>query len=52
MSVPLFAFVCCLVAGVALGAHDTFNYRNQSAWDGICNAGNTGETDMYIAYSP
>ncbi len=50
MSVPLFAFVCCLVAGVALGAQGTFNYSVQSAWDGVCNAGNMGETDL--VYSP
>ncbi len=49
MSVPLFAFVCCLVAGVALG-QGTFNYSVQSAWGGVCNAGNMGETDL--VYSP
>ncbi len=39
MSAPLFAFVCCLVVGVALGAgtEESFNYREQSLWGGICN---------------
>ncbi len=47
MSVPLFAFLCCLhgIAGVALGAHSSgINYNYQWSWSGICAHGNTGET--------